>query len=127
LTLAGHGMSYSEFEIASFETEMEAEMQTPMPLTANPFPSVVIQDFSPNYNAVPPPRLSQAYVSNGVFFLTVSNVMPLSTNCVQFCDDLPASNWVSLSTNIPATNVFSFTSPAVGNHPRRFFRVLQWP
>ena len=126
LTLAGHGMSYSEFEIASFETEMEAEMQTPMPLTANPFPNVVIEDFSPNYYAVPPARLSRSYVSNGVFFLTVTNVTPLRTNYVQASSDLRTQNWVTISTNVPATNVFNFSSPAVGT-PQRFFRLLQMP
>jgi hypothetical protein len=127
LTLAGHGMSYSEFEIASFETEFETEMQTPMPLTANPFRSVVIEDFSPNYAAIPPARLSGASVSNGVFFFTVSNVTPRSTNYVQVCADLRGTNWVTLSTNVPATNVFNFTSPAVETFPQRFYRVLQIP
>jgi len=127
LTLAGHGMSYSEFEIASFETEIETEFQTPMPLNANPFPSVTIQDFSPNYYAIPPARLSRSYVSNGVFFLTVSNVTPQRTNYVQACDDLRLTNWVTLSTNVPTTNVFNFTNSSVGTNPRRFFRVQQLP
>lgn len=126
LTLAGHGMSFSEFEIASFEAEMETELQAPMPLTANPFPSVVIEDFAPNYYAIPPARLSRSYVSNGVFFLTVTNVTPRSTNYVQGNTDLRTLNWVTISTNVPATNVFDFSSPAVGT-PQRFFRVLQMP
>ena len=58
LTLAGHGMNYSEYEIPSFETEMEAEMQSSMPVNANPFPSVFIQDFSPNYALSPPAILT---------------------------------------------------------------------
>lgn len=127
LTLAGHGMSYGEFEIPSFETEMETELQSAMPLNANPFPSVVIQDFSPNYNAIPPPRLSQPYVSNGVFFFTVSNVTPGSTNYVQACTDLRPTSWVTVSTNVPDTNAFNFESPVVETYRQRFFRVLQVP
>ena len=127
LTLAGHGMNYASYEIASFETEMETETQTPMPLTANPFFSVAVPDPAPNYNAIPAARLSRSYVSNGVFFLTVTTVTPHSTNFVQTCDDLRLTNWVTISTNVPSTNVFNFTEPSVGTFLRRFFRVRQVP
>jgi hypothetical protein len=127
LTLAGHGMSYSEFEIASFETEMEAEMQASMPLSANPFPSVAIEDFAPNYNAIPQARLARPYVTNGAFMLTVTNVTPRTTNYVQVSTNLPPNNWLTVSTNIPTTNFFNFTSPAVEADKQRFFRVRQMP
>ena len=125
LTLAGHGMSYSEYEIVTFETEMEAEMQSSMPLSANPFPNVFIQDFAPDYSAMPPARISRAFVANNTFFLTVSNVTPRSTNYVQVCTNLWPTNWLTVATNVPNTNVFNFTNAAVGAYPQRFFRVLQ--
>jgi hypothetical protein len=127
LTLAGHGMSYSEYEIPSFETEMEAELLTPMPLPANPFKSVVIEDFAPNYNAVPQALLMWSYVTNGTFVLTVNNVKPHTTNYVQVSTNLTLASWLTLSTNVPATNFFIVTDPAVETYRQRFYRVLQMP
>ncbi len=127
LTLAGHGMGYGEFDIPSFETEIETELRTPMPLNANPFKSVSIEDFSPNYNALPPARLSRSSVTNGTFFFTVTNAWPGVSNYVQVTTNLLQSNWVTIGTHVPAGNVFTFTDSPAGAYRQRFYRVLQMP
>jgi len=127
LTLAGHGMSYSEFEIPSFEAEIETELQTPMPLNPNPFSSISLEDNSPNYNALPPARLFGSHFTNGAFVFTITNAWPGLTNFVQVSTDLLQTYWVTISTNVPATNVFTLTDPVVGPNRQRFYRVLQTP
>ncbi len=126
LTLAGHGMSYAEYEIPSFETEMETEMSTgTMPRTANPFPHVTIQDFSPDYNAVPVPQLSRGWRTNDIFVFSVSGVDIGSTNYVQVNTDLLTTNWTTLATIIPAANNFTFTNTGAGSSRCRFYRVMR--
>jgi hypothetical protein len=128
LTLAGHGMSYAEYEIPSFETEVETEITTStMPLNANPFKSVTIQDFAPNYNAVRVPVLSQYRLTNNVFGFTVLNVDVHSTNYVQVCTNSVLGSWLTISTNVPATTSFTFTDSQAGGNPRRFYRVMVKP
>lgn len=127
LTLAGHGMSYSSFEIPSFETEMETELQTPMPLNPNPFRNVVIEDFSPNYSAVPPAQIARSYLSNGVFVLHVTNLMAQTTNLIQIANSLPPTNWVTIGTSVTTTGAFSFQDPELGTNRQRYYRVRQLP
>ena len=127
LTLAGHGMSYASYEIASFETEMETESQTPMPLNANPFNSVLVGDFSPNYNAVLQPSLTPVGLTNGAFQFKVTSATPGTTNYVQATTNLTAPDWLTLSTNVPATNFFNVTDFGAGTNQQRLYRVLQRP
>lgn len=130
LTLAGHGMSYSSVEIPSFEREIEVEIedgQSTMPLNPSPFPSVFIEDFAPDYNVMPPVGFACAAVTNGMFVFTVTNVTPRRTNYVQVNTDLRSSNWLTVATNVPTTNRFSFTNAAIGADRQRFFRVRQQP
>jgi hypothetical protein len=128
LTLAGHGMSYSEFDIPSFETEMETEITTStMPQATNPFPHVTIQDYAPNYYAVPVPVLTQVRWTNGAFSFTVNNVTATRTCYVQACTNLSQAVWRTIRTNVPVTNSFLFTDPAAATNPPSFYRVLAVP
>lgn len=128
LTLAGHGMSYGEFDITSFETEVEtASTTSAMPLNGNPFKSVIIQDFAPDYNAVRAPQPAQYHLTNNTFAFTVFNVDVHSTNYVQASTSLSPGNWQNISTNIAVSNSFSFTDPLAGSNQRRFYRVMVKP
>jgi hypothetical protein len=128
LSLAGHGMSYGEFDIPSFETEVETTAATStMPLNGNPYKSVVIQDFAPNYNAVRVPQPAQYHLTNNVFGFTVLNVDVHSTNYVQARTSLSLGNWQNISTNIAVSNSFSFLDPQTGSSQQRFFRVMVKP
>jgi hypothetical protein len=128
LTLGGHGMSYAEYEIPSFEAEMEAEIATgTMPTSPNPSNSVVVQDFSPNYYAVPVPGISQSQLTNGTFSFTVTNVTSTRTAYVQRCTNLFGPNWVTIRTNVPTTNYFLFSDSAAGNGPQQYYRVIATP
>jgi hypothetical protein len=128
LTLAGHGMSYSEADITSFETEVETAAGTStMPLNGSPYKSVFIQDFAPNYNAVRAPQIVQCSLTNHVFGCTVLNVDVHSTNYVQTCTNWSLGSWVTISTNVPTTTSFSFTDTQAGGSQRRFYRVMVKP
>lgn len=128
LTLAGHGMSYSEYDISGFETEVEtAGTTSTMPLNGNPYRSVVIQDFAPNYNAVRLPQPVQFHLTNNGFAFSVYNVDVHSTNYVQACASLALGNWQTISTNIPGSNNFSFVDPLAGSSQQRFYRVMVKP
>lgn len=128
LTLAGHGMSYSEYEIPNFEIEVEAAAATStMALNANPYTSVVIQDFAPNYNAIRLPKLVQNLSTNNGFAFTVLNVDVRSTNYVQACTNLSLGTWLNISTNIASSNSFNFVDPLAGSSQQRFYRVRVKP
>ncbi len=68
--------------------------------------------------------VSSSFLSNGVFQTGLSGetgksyVFQASTNL---------SDWISLSTNSPATNPFNFTDPDASNFLQRYYRVLQQP
>ena len=128
LTLAGHGMSYSEAEITSFETEVEAAAaSSTMPVNGNPYKSVVIQDFAPNYNAIRVPKIVQSHSTNSGFGFTVANLDVHSTNYVQARTNLLLGNWLTISTNIATSNSFNFVDPQAGANQQRFYRVMQMP
>jgi hypothetical protein len=126
LTLAGHGIGYGEAEIASFETEIENELASSMPLNPTPLASVHIVDYSPNYNVVPP-TLSSYHFNNGSFVFTVNNVTANTTNYVQLTTNLGLRNWLTIGTNVPSTNSFLFADPGATNSPQRFYRWMGTP
>ena len=72
-----------------------------------------------------PGLLTNGYWTNGDFVFSVLGTAN-QTNVVQAAANLAgASNWVSLDTNVPATNVFIFTDTNAARFPRRFYRVVE--
>ena len=68
--------------------------------------------------------LTNAMWSNGNFVFKVLST-PNQTNIVQAATNLAAaSDWVSLDTNVPATNNFTFTDTNANQVPLRFYRVV---
>lgn len=64
-------------------------------------------------------------LTNGGFGFTVLSTAN-QTNIVQGSTNLAAvSNWVSLDTNVPATNAFIFSDTNATRFPLRFYRVVQ--
>ena len=123
LTLAGHGVGFNSSEIEAFQAEIENEMATSMPINPAPNTSVVIEDFSPDYNATLPTLLASHFAANGSFSFTV-NVTANTTNYVQTSTSLRQANWVTIGTFFTTTNRFLFVDPKSGNGPQRFYRVL---
>ncbi|GEM_PF-1497969 len=74
----------------------------------------------------PPPTLSAAKATAGMFMFNVNGLIAGKTNILQTTTNLssPAS-WVSLSTNVAAAPSASFTNSL--SPGRGFFRVVQWP
>lgn len=63
--------------------------------------------------------------TNGGFTFTVISTAN-HTNIVQASSDLASgSNWISLSTNFPETNVFTFVDSNAALFSNRFYRVVQ--
>jgi hypothetical protein len=100
-----------------------------MPLVATPVTSVQIQDFSPDYNAVPfPAALSGGRLAvNGSFVFNISGLHLQTTNYLQTRDDLDAGAWQTIATIIPTTNTFTFVDTAATNHQQRFYRLIGAP
>jgi hypothetical protein len=57
--------------------------------------------------------------------LTAVSVIPGSTNVIEASFDLTL--WTAISTNIVATNTFTFTDTAATNYDARFYRLVQSP
>jgi hypothetical protein len=130
LTLAGHGVSFSSFDIDTFQTEIETEAENgTMPLVATPITSVQIQDFSPDYNAVPfPAALSGGRLEvNGSFVFNISGLHLRTTNYLQTHDGFSAGGWQTIATIVPTTNTFTFVDAAATNHAQRFYRLIGAP
>ena len=130
LTLAGHGVGFGSADIDTFQAEIETESENgTMPVNPNPFTSIVIQDFSPDYNAVPPrPTLSAAQLAgNGSFMFTISPLTPNTTNILQVSTDLAPGHWQTLSTIIPTTSSVSVVDSDAANHQQRFYRLIASP
>jgi hypothetical protein len=77
----------------------------------------------------PPPApavLTNAMVLNdGRFSFTVLTTAN-QTNIVQASTDLSSpTNWTSLSTMVPSTNVWTFTDTNTGGLSLRFYRVVE--
>lgn len=65
-----------------------------------------------------------ARLTNGDFEFTTLTA-PNQTNIVQGTTNIAAaSDWVSLDTNVPATNSFRFTDTNAEKFPFRFYRVV---
>ena len=129
LTLAGHGVSFSSADLDTFQSEIENESENgTMPLVPTPTTSVVIQDFAPDYNAVPLPSLlgGAGFVANG-FVLSISGLHLKTTNYLQACSDLAPSGWQTIATIIPTASTFTFVDTEASNLPRRFYRVIGPP
>jgi hypothetical protein len=129
LTLAGHGVSFSSADLDTFQSEIENESENgTMPLVPTPTTSVVIQDFAPDYNAVPLPSLlgGAGFVANG-FVLSISGLHLKTTNYLQACSDLAPGGWQTIATIIPTASTFTFVDTEASNLPRRFYRVIGPP
>jgi hypothetical protein len=129
LTLAGHGVSFSSFDLDTFQAEIETESENgTMPLVAAPVTSVQIQDFSPDYNAVPfPSALSSGFLTvTGAFVFNISGLHLKTTNYLQASSDVSAG-WQTIATIIPTTNTFTFVDTAATNHQQRFYRLIGPP
>jgi hypothetical protein len=127
LTLAGHGVSFSSVEIESFQAEFENEGTTnTMPLTVAPLTNIVIQDFSPDYNAVPytPTMSGNSFAANGAFVFTINNLEVNSTNSLQVTADLASGIWETIATIVPATNTFTYVDQSAATNRQRFYRLM---
>jgi len=127
LTLAGHGVSFSQVEIESFQAEFENEEATNnMPLTVAPLTNIVIQDFSPDYNAVPysAAMSGNSFAANGAFVFTINNLAVNSTNYLQAATDLASGDWQTIATIVPATNTFTYVDQSAVTNRQRFYRLL---
>ncbi len=72
-----------------------------------------------------PAILTNAMWTNGDFVFRVLSA-PSQTNIVQAATNLGgAANWVSLETNVPATNVFLFSDTNASLFRLRLYRVVQ--
>ena len=127
LTLAGHGVGFSSTEIETFQAEIENELALAMPLNPAPSTSVVIQDFSPDYNAAPPGLSGGHFAGNGTFEFTIDQLTPNLTNYVQWSTNLASGAWQTLATIVPTTNRFTFVTPVLSNAPQLFYRWTAVP
>ena len=75
-----------------------------------------------------PPALSMATVSSGQFQITASNVVVGLTNYLQASTNLSSpAFWVSIQTNVAASNTMTFTGLSPTNAPAQFYRVIELP
>ena len=73
-----------------------------------------------------PVSLSSPRVVAGQFLFQASGLVPGKTNVLQTSTNLLSpANWVSVSTNVAATNTVSFTNSA--QTKRSFFRLIELP
>ena len=70
---------------------------------------------------------SFALLPGGTFTFNVGNLTPDKTYFVQGSTGITSSNWITTSTNLPATNSFIFQENLATNSPQRFFRVRPAP
>jgi phospholipase C len=69
--------------------------------------------------------ITSATMTNGQFHFILSGVTSNKTNVVQASTNL--MDWVSISTNLVATNRLAFADTNATNFSGRFYRVMQWP
>lgn len=127
LTLAGHGVSFNSVEIESFQAEFENEAATnTMALTVAPLTNIVIQDFSPDYNALPytPTMTGNSFAANGAFVFTINNLAVNSTNYLQVSTEANSGSWETIATIVPATNSFTYVDQSAATNRQRFYRLL---
>ena len=75
-----------------------------------------------------PPTLSMATVSNGQIQITASNVAVGLTNYLQASTNLSSSvYWVSIQTNVAASNTMVFTGLSPTDAPAQFYRLVELP
>lgn len=128
LTLAGHGVGFSQVEIESFETEFETEHGTNvMSLTQEPTTHVEIEDHAPDYNAKPPRLEGSHRNSNGSLLFSLGRVPAGVTNYLQMRTNLHSGSWVTIATNITTTNATSFIDSEAGSRPQGFYRLTLEP
>jgi hypothetical protein len=130
LTLAGHGIGFSAFETEAFQNEIENESATSsMPVNPIPTTTVQIQDFSPDYNAVPPPpmMLGSRLMPDGSFAFTVSHLTVNTTNRLQVCSSLTSRDWQTIATIVPSTNTVTVLDADAAGHQQRFYRLTSAP
>jgi plastocyanin len=74
-----------------------------------------------------PAMLKNATMTNRQFSFSVLTTAN-RTNIVQATTNLASSsNWISIGTNVPATNVFNFTDTNASGFRLRFYRVIEPP
>ena len=129
LTLAGHGVGFGQFEIESFQAEIENEIEhgVGMPVNPVPIPIVQIEDFAPDYNATAPTLLSSRIGADGSFIFTVGYAIADTTNYVQVSTNLGSGPWETIATIVPTTNSFTFTDSNAGQGQQRFYRWMAFP
>ena len=87
-----------------------------------PLPTVVSQDFSPDYNAQPQMLLSSRMAQDGSFRFTISGATANTTNYVQVSTNLAAPQWRTIAALVPTTNTVTFVDPAAASSRQRFYR-----
>lgn len=74
------------------------------------------------------PTLSMATVSGGQFQITASNLAVGLTNYLQASMSLSSSeDWVSIQTNVAASNTMTFSGLGPTNAPLQFYRLVELP
>ena len=62
--------------------------------------------------------------TNGMPIVSLENVLPSKTNCVQASSDLV--NWTTTSTNV-APNAITIVDPGAAGASQRFYRAIELP
>jgi hypothetical protein len=127
LTLAGHGIGFSQVETEAFQNEIENESATSsMPVNPIPTTTVQIQDFSPDYNALPPApaMLGSRFMPDGSFAFKVSHLTVNTTNRLQVCTSIAAGDWQTIATIVPSTNTLTVLDADAVGHQQRFYRLV---
>jgi hypothetical protein len=128
LTLAGHGVGFGQFEVESFQNEIENESETnSMPVNPTPVVKVEVEDVMPDYHAAPTTLARQQFDDRGGFRLFVEHAAVGETNYLQVRTNLNSGPWITIATNVPATNTFTITDSEAANHPQRYYRVTRTP
>lgn len=75
-----------------------------------------------------PPVLSISTVNNGLLQITASNLVPGLTNYLQASVNLSSTaSWLSIQTNVAASNTMTFTGLSATNAPVQFYRLIELP
>ncbi len=129
LQLAGHGVSFSSVEVESFQVEFENESTNPaavMPINLAPTNSVIVEDFHPDYNAVPRDLKGGKFVAGGQFQFTIQGLVPGTTNYLQRTES-GFNSWETIATIVPITNTFTYSDPGASSRPNRLYRLSLLP
>ncbi len=127
LTLAGHGVGFGEAETEAFQNEIENESQSSsMPINSAPATTVQVEDFAPDYGALPPSLQVPHFTVEGAFVFTAANVRPNIAIYIQRAESLAAKGWITIGTNKPQASAFDFSDPSPGIS-ERFYRLSPSP